>query len=92
MHTISIIVFILDTTIDHVTSTGLQKRYAIVDASETAASTSQMDDTAGHTSSCLVVAKGLVLCSYLLLFACSFLVYFTFLCNPFVFVIDLVIL
>uniref|UniRef100_A0A7C9AAN1 SAGA-associated factor 11 n=2 Tax=Opuntia streptacantha TaxID=393608 RepID=A0A7C9AAN1_OPUST len=42
---------------NHVTSTGLQKRYAIVDASETAASTSQMDDTAGHTSSCFVVAK-----------------------------------
>lgn len=43
---------------NHVASTGAQERFAIVDASETAVSTSQLDDPAGHTSSCLVEAKG----------------------------------
>lgn len=42
---------------NHVASTGAQERFAIVDASETAVSTSQLDDPAGHTSSCLVEAK-----------------------------------
>jgi len=92
LDTISIIVLILDITMDHLASTGAQERFAIVNASETAVSTSQFDDPAGHTSSCLVEAKGLVLCTCLLLFACSFLLYFTFLYNPLVVLIDVILL